>query len=51
MVSKKALEFTTTPKEKYDTADGKTEKDLSGFLNKNTRITIITNITDLFKLL
>jgi len=47
MVNKKELEFTITLKVKYDTADGKTEKDLSGFLNKNTKI-LITNITDSF---
>jgi hypothetical protein len=51
MVSKKVLEFTITLKVKYDMVDGKTEKDSSGFLNKNTKI-LITNITDfLFKLL
>jgi hypothetical protein len=48
MGNKKELEFTITLKEKYDMVDGKTEKDLSGFLNKNTKI-LITNITDSFK--
>jgi len=47
MVSKKELEFTITLRVKYDMGDGKTEKDLSGFLNKNTK-TLITNITDSF---
>lgn len=45
MESKKELASIIMQKEKLDMVDGKMVKDLSGFLNKNTRITI-TNITD-----
>lgn len=45
MVNKKELASIIMQKVKLDMVDGKTEKDLSGYLNKNTRI-IITNITD-----